>query len=359
MVLPFDLGPFGNVLNALSAVMPANAPNLARSLVAEIGRQNPGLEGAIASMLPGARSQFDDLIARPATTAGPADALIQYQVGAETAGAQPVTVNPGGGTPAQSVPPVTGVNPAAGLPPRAAPRPGGQGQPAPNQGAGTAPAPNAGGPPVTASGAPNPASGNLTADPWAAGMLRYTVENPAFALQSALIDRGINPFAANPAMGLLMRRAPGLAQAFMLANIGATADDISERGGDGAMFRDFLARALSNGMGAPTLAAAPGQLSGAFAKIAAMNAAAKAGGLSLSEVNPFAAMLANVYGSPSGGAGAYAALTTPFMSGDVGRAFSGALQNAAGGALRRFAGDLEGDAMTYSRNFWEYLFPNL
>lgn len=221
------------------------------------------------------------------------------------------------------------------------------------------------GAPVGANGQPNP--GGVVGNPQGAAMVRYPSSNPGFALQSALQDMGVNPFRANPMMAQTMKLAPGLAQSFLINNVGTSAETTAGRGGEGQMFGDYLRAALSGQGGASLMDpinSGRGNLQGALAQIGAMQdalmASGKGGGtagVGLGDTNPFAQALSSIYDDPQGAAGAYGALTTPFLSQGVGQAYQQGLGNVAGQALRRTANDY-GNSVNVP-NFWNYLFPNL
>jgi hypothetical protein len=192
----------------------------------------------------------------------------------------------------------------------------------------------------------------------ARGSLRYPTDNPQFALQSALMDRGINPFRANPYMGLLMGRAPGLAQAFMLSNLNTSAGDMEAGGGEGGMFGSYLSNLLDHPGGMTSaLGNAARMLPGALGQITAMQDALAQSGGSFQGTNPFAYALSQIYDDPQGSAGAYGALLSPFMSRGVGQAFQTGLGQVAGMGQRRLAEDVGRGGEV--KNFWDYLFPNL
>jgi hypothetical protein len=212
------------------------------------------------------------------------------------------------------------------------------------------------GPPVGANGQAQ--SGGLAGDPVGANDMRYPTNNPQFALQSALQARGQNPFRANPYMSLLMERAPGLAQAFMMNNIGTTAEGMASQGGEGNMFGQYLTSLLGQTGGTTNaLSSAMSNTPNILQQITAMQDSLNASGGSFQGTNPFAYALAQIYGNPQSAAGAYGALGVPFMSQGVGQAFTRGLGDVAGQAVRRNASQVEqGGELP---NFWEYLFPNL
>jgi hypothetical protein len=203
-------------------------------------------------------------------------------------------------------------------------------------------------------------------NPQGAAMVRYNPSNPQFAMQSAMQDLGMNPFRANPFMAMTMKAAPGLAQAFDIANVGTGADTMAARGGEGAMFGDYLRAALTGQGGASIMdpiragaAALPGALNQVTAQQNALNASGQGGGTAgqgLGDVNPFMGILASIYGDPQAAAGAYGALGTPFMSSGTGQAYQQGLGNVASQALRREGNDY-GQNINVP-NFWQYLFPN-
>ncbi len=203
-----------------------------------------------------------------------------------------------------------------------------------------------------------PGAGRAT-NPVAAGMARYPSTNPTFALQSAMLDAGMNPFRADPMMQYTMALAPGLAQAFMLNNLTTTAEGMKSAGGEGNMFGSFLGNALSGRMGSLTdpLSQASSQLPDAFRAISDMQNQMAANGTGIEGLNPFMQALMSVYGNAQGAAGAFGGLNTPFMSQGVGQAYQNQLNNAAGMAQRSRAADYGRDITP--RNFWEYLFPSL
>jgi hypothetical protein len=261
---------------------------------------------------------------------------------------------PGGTGPAlPPPPPVPGQTPipnGGGIP---GSPPGGTGPAVPNSASG------AGGPPVTSPNQAHPSSGgggggSFGANPVAAGMIRYPTQNPRFALQSAIQDRGGNPFRADPYMSLLMNSAPGLATSFMMSNLGKNAEDVQGAGGEGEMFKQFLSGALggNNGISA-ALSSATSGMPGFLQQLTQIQNQMNSGS-TLPSTNPFAQYIMDAMADPQGAAGLFGSLTTPFMSQRVGQSYLGGLQDVAGQGLRNRADDLTRSGEP--RNFWDYLF---
>jgi hypothetical protein len=200
----------------------------------------------------------------------------------------------------------------------------------------------------------------MGSDPVSAAMARYPAENPRFAVQSALLDMGINPFRGNPMLGMLMRFAPGLNQAFLLSNLGVSPEALGQAGGQGAMFGNYLRQVLSspNGVG-NALLSAQRSLPGAFAELKRIQDQIAGQGMPLSALSPIAESLLSTWDDPQGALGAYAALTTPFMGPSMAQSFARGLGNITDMAVRRVAADYGEDLGSLDRAFWEYLFPNL
>lgn len=214
------------------------------------------------------------------------------------------------------------------------------------------------GAPVGADGQPQ-ATGNTPPERRIGSDLRFPTDAPQFALQSAMRQRGMNPFAANPYMSRMMQMAPGLAQAFFLSNLGATGQGVTDAGGEGAMFGSYLNNLLSQGGLSRALSSAASSVPGALGQVGEMLKSANAGGLDFGAANPFAFALKNIYDDPQGAAGAFAALLTPSMSRGVGQAYSQGLGQIAGVAQDTFGRQIERGEDVSGIDFWDYLFPNV
>ena len=75
--------------------------------------------------------------------------------------------------------------------------------------------------------------------------IRYNWDNPTTAMANVLMDRGYNKFAANPALNMMMRAAPGLATSYLVN--GATNGGVTNQENMYQDFASYLNSAIGNG----------------------------------------------------------------------------------------------------------------
>lgn len=226
---------------------------------------------------------------------------------------------------------------------------GGRVMTAPGMNPGTPPGGNSLSPPGTGGAAPGaPGAGAGRIDPRDAARAKdatvFDPSNPIRALTNALGRQGIAADSANPVMRYIMSMAPGLATSFLAkgatGGFGTNPESITQGGGIGAYFSNFLQNALSGrGEGGGSLTSAllnPLGVNGG-GSTGALQAAANAMHQMNSDLannpaaatNPFTAQLRSMIGNdPAGGAGMIASLQTPFL-GSYGRAYGDALGRRA------------------------------
>lgn len=195
----------------------------------------------------------------------------------------------------------------------------------------------AGAPPNAAAGgfSPRPGANNLPPN-WRQNKL-FPYEDPAFAMQSALIAQGINPYRANPFIKDYMDSAQGMALAHLIQNRGANTDDVEARGGPGQLFGDFLKGQIGSGSMLSTMQNARGQIGGGagqglLGELSAYADSVLQGG----KANPFMELLYQQAGTPSGLAGMLSSLTAPALGGKLGDAYERGTNRSMAGSARRY-----------------------
>lgn len=180
------------------------------------------------------------------------------------------------------------------------------------------------------------AAGKAKIDPsWRQNKL-FDYGDPAFAMQNALRDMGINPYRQNPFIADFMRAAPGLANAHIIQNAGARPEDVDAMGGTGAMFGSFLQDVLGRGAINSTLRDANSALgspgSGVFQTLSTYLDNLDNGGA----VNPYLNMLYERMDNPNEMGNLLGSLTAPRLGPALGQSYQRGLGASLGGSYRNY-----------------------
>lgn len=194
----------------------------------------------------------------------------------------------------------------------------------------------------------NPYGNGVGGDDWnqARTSQLYNYENPQGALDQVMVDRGWNPYAANPFIQSIRSMAPGMANAYLVNQVNTT------QGNSGAS-PDSYKNFLYANMGMPT----PGQAaSGPSQFYAALNQAGGAGmqqaiqkarayeaaqaqpGFGANDVNPYTQAFIE-RSAASNGQGAtdmLGSFYSPMMGRQTRQAYQNSLDIAANNAYRSF-----------------------
>jgi hypothetical protein len=192
----------------------------------------------------------------------------------------------------------------------------------------------------------------------------YNPDDPRNAMQNAMMDMGVNPFARNPYTQFLLRAAPGLGASWLAGR--AVASTTPGVGADPTMaapyFRDYLRGSLQGN----------GPYGGVYANIGqaaanmpqTLNAMRQwqngfmgqnqAGQNAMNMANPYMAALSDTMAA-NNGAGSLAflgSMQSPFMNQPMAQAYTTGLQNVAATGLRNYSA--QPNPLT-GNDIWSYL----
>jgi hypothetical protein len=205
--------------------------------------------------------------------------------------------------------------------------------------------------------APNPSAFSDPVAPQQRNSKLYPIEDPEQAMLNVLMDRGYNPFRTNPFMGDILGSAKGLANLWMLSNVGANMNDINANGGVDTMFRDFLTNQLSNGsifnslgQGMANFGNYTNQIRGLQDRLGDPNAK-----LDVTQTPPFLAMLESQLNSPGGFGQVYNSMASPLLGDKLGQSFNRGLQGGLASGWRQYLQPQNTPDLANTPNFFDFI----